>query len=111
MRQRFGIILMFVLAVVILIAINSVAYVQEEDKQDSELAPNRSSYNAGATGTRAFYDLLNESGYKVTRWREPQEKLLGSAGAAHVSNARCRISDASALLLRDQVFSRKQRRH
>src|SRR6266550_3716509 len=80
MRQRFGIILMFVLAVVILIAINSLAYVQEEDKQDSELAPNRSSYNAGATGTRAFYDLLNESGYKVTRWREPPEKLLGSAG-------------------------------
>src|SRR6266446_6756577 len=80
MRQRFGIILMFVLAVVILIAINSVAYVREEDKQDSELAPNRSSYNAGATGTRAFYDLLNESGYKVTRWREPPEKLLGAGG-------------------------------
>lgn len=71
---------MFVLAVGILIAINSVAYVQEEDKQDSELAPNRSSYNAGVTGTRAFYDLLNESGYKVTRWREPSEKLLGAAG-------------------------------
>ncbi len=71
---------MFVLAVVILIAINSLAYVQEEDKQDSELAPNRSSYNAGATGTRAFYDLLNESGYKVTRWREPPEKLLGAGG-------------------------------
>ena len=71
---------MFVLAVVILIAINSLAYVQEEDKQDSELAPNRSSYNAGATGTRAFYDFLNESGYKVTRWREPPEKLLGSGG-------------------------------
>jgi hypothetical protein len=80
MQQRFVIILMFVLAVVILIAINSLAYVQEEDKQDSETAPNRSSYNAGATGTRAFYDLLNESGYKVTRWREPPEKLLGSAG-------------------------------
>ncbi len=80
MQQRFVIILMFVLAVGILIAINSLAYVQEEDKQDSELAPNRSSYNAGATGTRAFYDLLNESGYKVTRWREPPEKLLGSAG-------------------------------
>ncbi|MEP6741953.1 MAG: DUF4350 domain-containing protein [bacterium] len=80
MRQRFVIILMFVLAVGILIAINSFAYVQEEDKQDSELAPNRSSYNAGSTGTRAFYDLLNESGYKVTRWREPPEKLLSSAG-------------------------------
>jgi hypothetical protein len=80
MRQRFLIILMFLLAVLILIAINSFAYVQEEDKQDSETAPNRSSYNAGATGTRAFYDLLSESGYKVTRWREPSTKLLGSGG-------------------------------
>jgi len=80
MRQRFLIILMFLLAVLILIAINSFAYVQEEDKVDSETAPNRSSYNAGATGTRAFFDLLNESGYKVTRWREPSTKLLGSAG-------------------------------
>jgi hypothetical protein len=78
MRQRFVIILMFVLAVVILIAINSFAYVQEEDKPDSETAPNRSSYNAGATGTRAFYDFLNESGFKVTRWREPSHKLLGT---------------------------------
>jgi hypothetical protein len=80
MRQRLLIILMFVLAVVVLIAINSFAYVQEEDKVDSETAPNRSSYNAGATGTRAFFDLLNESGYKVTRWREPATKLLSSGG-------------------------------
>jgi hypothetical protein len=71
---------MFVLAVVVLIAINSFAYVQEEEKVDSEMAPNRSSYNAGATGTRAFFDLLNESGYKVTRWREPATKLLASGG-------------------------------
>jgi hypothetical protein len=71
---------MFVFAVVVLIAINSFAYVQEEEKVDSEMAPNRSSYNAGATGTRAFFDLLNESGYKVTRWREPSTKLLGSGG-------------------------------
>src|SRR5882724_5155110 len=80
MRQRLLIILMFLLVVVILIAINSVAYVQEEDKQDSELAPNRSSYNAGPTGTRAFYDLLNESGYKVTRWRQPAIRLAGVEG-------------------------------
>ncbi|HKP47023.1 MAG TPA: DUF4350 domain-containing protein [Pyrinomonadaceae bacterium] len=81
MKQRLGIILVFVLAIGILIAINAFAYVQESDNEDSELAPNRSSYNARATGTRAFYDFLNESGYKVTRWREPPEKLLAAAGA------------------------------
>lgn len=80
MRQRLGIIVTIVLAVGILILINSAAYVTEEKKQDSELAPNRSTYNAGATGTRALHDFLNESGYPVMRWREPPAKLLADAG-------------------------------
>ena len=71
MRQRIGIIITILLAVGVLIAINSAAYVSEDEKEDSELYPNRSTYNAGATGTRALYDLLSESGYKVMRWREP----------------------------------------
>lgn len=66
-------------AVGILIAINSAAYVSEGERQDSELNPNRSSYNAGPTGTRALYDLLSESGYKVMRWREAPDQLLGAA--------------------------------
>jgi len=80
MRQRLGIIITIVLALGVLIVINSIAYVSEEEKQDSELVPNRSSYNAGATGTRALYDLLSESGSKVMRWREAPEKLLGDSG-------------------------------
>jgi hypothetical protein len=80
MRQRLGIIITVVLAIGILIAINSLSYVSEEERQDSELSPNRSSYNAGATGTRALYDFLNESGYKVMRWRDLPERLLGDAG-------------------------------
>lgn len=80
MRQRLGIIITIVLAIGVLIAINSLAYVSEEKRQDSELNPNRSSYNAGLTGTRALYDFLNESGYKVTRWREAPDQLLGAAG-------------------------------
>jgi hypothetical protein len=68
------------LAIGVLIAINSAAYVSEEEQQDSELSPNRSSYNAGPTGTRALYDFLSESGYKVMRWREAPDRLLGTAG-------------------------------
>src|SRR4030095_7573162 len=64
----------------ILIAINSAAYVTEEKKQDTELMPDRSTYNAGATGTRALHDFLNESGYQVMRWREPPVKLLSTSG-------------------------------
>jgi len=80
MRQRIGIILTIVLAVGILVAINSAAYVTEEKQHDSELMPNRSTYNSGATGTRALHDFLNESGYPVMRWREPPDKLLGTSG-------------------------------
>src|SRR5580765_461724 len=80
MRQRVGLIITIVAAIGFLIVINSAAYVSDEKKQDSEITPNRSSYNAGTTGTRALYDFLNESGYKVMRWREPTEQLLGSHG-------------------------------
>ena len=80
MRQRLGIIVSILLAVGVLIAINSIGYVSEEKKQDSELAPDRSTYHAGPTGTRALYDLLSETGFKVTRWRETPEKLPGDDG-------------------------------
>jgi hypothetical protein len=45
-----------------------------------EIAPNRSTYHSGPTGTRALHDYLNESGYKVIRWREMPEKLIGNSG-------------------------------
>ncbi|MDQ1707287.1 MAG: hypothetical protein QOJ88_498 [Pyrinomonadaceae bacterium] len=80
MRQRLGIILTIVAAVGILIAVNSAAYVGEERKQDSEFDADRSTYNAGATGTRALYDFLRESGYPVLRWREAPARLLGTDG-------------------------------
>jgi hypothetical protein len=106
MRQRIGIILTILVAVGVLIAINSVAYDQEENQEDSELAPNRSTYNARATGTRALYDFLSESGYKVMRWREPPDRLLGAGGQkvqTFVIVGRPRISidetDAESLLL------------
>jgi hypothetical protein len=106
MRQRLGIILSILLAVAVLVAINSAAYVTEEQQQDSELMPDRSTYNAGATGTRALHDFLNESGYPVMRWRESLDKLLGTAGGkvqTFVIVGRPRISieeeEAQTLLL------------
>ena len=80
MRKRFGILATVVLAIGILVAINSLTYVSKEEPRDSEFAPNRSTYHAGPTGTRAFYDLLSESGHRVMRWRESPEQLLGRAG-------------------------------
>jgi hypothetical protein len=80
MRNRLGIIITIALAIGVLIAINSLAYVSEQNQPDTELNPNRSTYHSGATGTRALYDFLNESGYQVMRWRETPDRLLGSSG-------------------------------
>ena len=38
--------------------------------------PNRSTFNAGTTGTQAFYSLLSETGRRVVRWQKPPAALL-----------------------------------
>jgi Domain of unknown function (DUF4350) len=80
MRQRLTIILTFVVIIGLLVLLNTLSYVKDEPPRDSEIAPNRSTYHSGPTGTRAFHDLLSESGYKVIRWRETTEKLAGDSG-------------------------------
>ena len=81
MRQRLTIILTFVVIVGLLVLLNTLTYVKDEPPRDSEIDPNRSTYHSGPTGTRAFHDLLSESGYKVIRWRETTEKLAGDSGS------------------------------
>jgi hypothetical protein len=80
MRQRLTIILTFVVIIGLLVLLNSLTYVRSDQSRDSEFSPNRSTYHSGATGTRAFHDLLNESGYKVIRWREAAVELAGNSG-------------------------------
>lgn len=80
MRQRLVIIASLIVLVGILLLLNAASYVKVEETADSETAPDRSTLNAGATGTRALYDFLNESGYQVARWRESTESLLSFNG-------------------------------
>jgi len=80
MRQRLTVILMFVVIIGLLVIINSLSHVQEDETRDLEIAPNRSTYHSGPTGTRALHDFLNESGYSVMRWREPLAKLMSRSG-------------------------------
>ena len=81
MRQRLTIILTFIVIIGALVVINTFSYVKQEKLQDSELFPNRSTYHSGPTGARALHDFMSESGYKVIRWREAPERLLGQAGS------------------------------
>lgn len=80
MRQRLTIILTIIVILGALIILNTITYVKKEQPLDSEIAPNRSTYHSGPTGTRALYDFLSESGYKVIRWREAPDRLLSSSG-------------------------------
>ena len=82
MRQKLAIIGTILLLIGVLFAINAANYVSEEEPKDFELSPNRSSYHAGPTGTRALYDFLSESGSKVMRWRETPDRLLGKGNEA-----------------------------
>lgn len=82
MRQKLAIVGTIVLLVGVLFAINAANYVSEEEPKDFELSPNRSTYHAGPTGTRALYDFLNESGSKVMRWRETPDRLLAKGHEA-----------------------------
>lgn len=76
MRQKFLIFAALIFLAIVLIGLNAASYVQKEKTPDSELNPNRSTFNAGATGTRALYDLLSETGRRPMRWQEPPSALL-----------------------------------
>ena len=76
MKQKLFIILGLAVVIVVLIGLNVLSYSQKEKELDSELYPNRSTYNIGSTGTHAFFDLLNETGRRAVRWRETPAELL-----------------------------------
>ena len=80
MRANLGIIGTIFGVLLVLVALNAASYTEIESAADTEVAPNRSSLNAGDTGTRAYYELLAESGYEIARRREPLTRLAGEGG-------------------------------
>lgn len=84
MRGRLAIFLTIALMVVILVALNAASYVRVERELLTEFDPDRSTFNADATGTRAFYEFLEQSGYKVARsGRKPSALLMGASAPAN----------------------------
>lgn len=108
MRQRLTIVLTFVVIIGLLVLLNSVAHVKQDKVQDFEITPNRSTYHAGPTGLRGLHDFLNESGYKIVRWREAPRKLMGDSGKlvttfVVVGQTKIPVDDDDAKSLRDWV--------
>jgi len=75
-KGRLAIFLTVVVVLVVLVALNAASYVRVERPGDWEFAPDRSTMNAGATGTRALFEYLQQSGHAVTRWGQPPAALL-----------------------------------
>src|ERR1043165_5042192 len=75
MRERLFIIGSIAVLLALLVGLNAASYVKVEREPELEANPDRSTYNAGPTGTRALYEYLIESGRQVVRWREPTAAL------------------------------------
>ncbi len=82
MRRHFGIIITVIIVLLVLIALSVARSIEFDRPQESEFLPIRSSYNPGPTGTRAFYQLLEESGVPAARWRDDYLALNQRAKAA-----------------------------
>lgn len=85
MRGRFSIIIFIGVLLVLLVALNAASYVRVEREAELEIAPDRSTLNAGASGTRALYEFLEESGQRVMRWRETPAALTQATNTARPS--------------------------
>src|SRR5438045_8671377 len=75
MRERLFLIGSIAVLLLLLVGLNAASYVRVEREPELEMRPDHSTYNAGATGTRALYEYLAESGRQVVRWREPVTAL------------------------------------
>ncbi|MFN0084405.1 MAG: DUF4350 domain-containing protein [Blastocatellia bacterium] len=82
MRRYLGIILIVVIVMAVLIALSAAGSMEFDRPAETEGAPVRSTYNSGPTGTRAFYQLLEESAVPVERWREKFDSLEAQAAGA-----------------------------
>lgn len=80
MKQRLLLLLVFLLLIAALAGLNAASYQQKEKTPDSELSPNRSTFNSGPTGTQAWFSLLTETGRKAVRWQESPAALITGAG-------------------------------
>jgi hypothetical protein len=75
MRRNSRAILLLAVLFLVLVAINFFFFVDNPDTQENEQTGSRSSYRSTPYGTLAFYTLLEESGYPVTRLETPYTKL------------------------------------
>lgn len=70
MKRNANAILLIAALFVVVVALNFVFFVDSRATEEDELTGDRSSYRSTPFGTRAYYTLLEESGYKVSRFEK-----------------------------------------
>jgi Domain of unknown function (DUF4350) len=63
------------IVIALLIGLSAGGSIELDRPHENEKEPIRSSFSTGPTGTRAFYQLLEESGKPVSRWLESYPSL------------------------------------
>ncbi|HEX8183198.1 MAG TPA: DUF4350 domain-containing protein [Blastocatellia bacterium] len=71
MKSNASAILLIVALFAVMVALNFIFFVDTRDAQESEESANRSSYRTTPYGTHAYFTLLEESNYPVTRLEQP----------------------------------------
>jgi hypothetical protein len=79
MKRNARAILLVAAIFVVLVALNFVFFVDTRSTEEDELTGDRSSYRSTPFGTLAFYTLLEESGYRVSRHEKPFTELRDHA--------------------------------
>ncbi len=69
MRRNLSIIIAISIMIGVIIGLSALSFVKLDQPEESELSPIRTTYNPRPTGIRAFYQLLEETGANVARWR------------------------------------------
>src|SRR5262245_18397492 len=110
MRRHFGVTVAIIIVIAALIGMSAVGNIEFDQPIENEFAPNRSTYNSGPTGTRAFYQLLEESGAPVARWRGRYSSLFAEAKNSILViigpfSPGLKISDEDAVLLQSWISS------
>jgi hypothetical protein len=79
MRRYFAGAVTIIIVIAVLVGLSAAGAIEFDRPTENEFAPNRSTYNSGQTGTRAIYQLLEESGTPVARWRKHYSSLEAEA--------------------------------
>src|SRR5437773_12379861 len=75
MKRNSTAILILFAVFLLIVGLNFLFMVDDRENEESEQNGSRSSYRSTPFGTMAYYSLLEQSGYKVTRFEKPFTKL------------------------------------